>query len=90
MTVLIELLPLKVSFVYFSGLWNDTDGFYYDHILSSKPYQSKPLRIKSMVGVISLFGSYLLQKSDLEHHPDLQAYITDNREKLANHVSKLQ
>ena len=37
-----------------SGLWNDQDGFYYDHLkIGDEP--AKPLPIRSMVGLVPLF-----------------------------------
>ncbi|MFT5524708.1 MAG: hypothetical protein ACI9HK_002670 [Pirellulaceae bacterium] len=42
-----------------TGLWDEQDGFYYDHLhLDGK---SIPLRIRSMVGIIPLFTSLILR-----------------------------
>jgi hypothetical protein len=41
-----------------SGLWDETDGFYYDQIYVDGT--SQPMRIRSMVGVIPLFACEVL------------------------------
>ncbi|MBL8814842.1 MAG: glucosidase [Planctomyces sp.] len=41
-----------------TGLWDEQDGFYYDHLYNNG--QHIPLRVRSMVGVIPLFTSVLL------------------------------
>ncbi|KAL8624696.1 hypothetical protein ACOMHN_038242 [Nucella lapillus] len=49
------------------GLWNDKDGFYYDHIRGND--FSMPLAIRSMVGMVPLFSSLVLHEAELKRHP---------------------
>lgn len=45
------------------GLWDEQDGFYYDHLYNNGEHI--PLRVRSMVGVIPLFTAIIL--SDLRN-----------------------
>ncbi|KAK7474496.1 hypothetical protein BaRGS_00034250 [Batillaria attramentaria] len=49
------------------GLWNDIDGFYYDHVRGNNC--SMPLKIRSMVGMVPLFSSMVLHESEMRRHP---------------------
>lgn len=49
------------------GLWNDVDGFYYDHIYGNN--HSLPLKIRSMVGMVPLFSSMVLHDQEMKRHP---------------------
>jgi hypothetical protein len=40
------------------GLWDEQDGFYYDHLYNNG--QHIPLRVRSMVGIIPLFSSVMI------------------------------
>ncbi|WP_240928073.1 MGH1-like glycoside hydrolase domain-containing protein [Thalassoroseus pseudoceratinae] len=71
-----------------SGLWDETDGFYYDHLYVNG--ESIPLKIRSMVGIIPLFTVDVLYEDViaklpgfskrmrwfLEHRPDLSDFMT--------------
>ena len=70
------------------GLWDETDGFYYDHLHVDG--QSIPLKIRSIVGIIPLFTVDVLfdrvidklpefrRRLDwfLQYRPDLAQYMT--------------
>jgi Glycosyl hydrolase family 63 C-terminal domain len=71
------------------GLWDDVDKFYYD-VLCIPGEAAKPLRIRSMVGLIPLFAVEVLEPQllqalpgfdrrlrwFLEHRPDLAALVS--------------
>ena len=42
-----------------------------------------------MVGLVALFGSSLLRKSDLENHPKISAWVTENEHNLCRNVSEI-
>lgn len=44
-----------------SGLWDEKDGFYYDHLKVGE--QSIPLRVRSLVGVVPLFATCNISES---------------------------
>ena len=50
-----------------TGLWDEQDGFYYDHLYDNG--QHIPLRVRSMVGVIPLFTAIILNDNQLNRLP---------------------
>ncbi|XP_021370188.1 uncharacterized protein YMR196W-like [Mizuhopecten yessoensis] len=48
------------------GLWNEEDGFYYDHVKDKRT--TYPLKIMSVVGVVPLFSTLVLKFSDIKIH----------------------
>lgn len=50
-----------------SGLWDETDGFYYDHLRLHD--RSVPLRIRSIVGLIPLLTVDVLEDRVIDHLP---------------------
>jgi hypothetical protein len=69
------------------GLWNEEDGFYYDQLHFDG--QLKPLRIRSMVGIIPLFVCGILEDSVLARLPGFRKrlqWFLDNRPDLAHHI----
>ena len=50
-----------------TGLWDEQDGFYYDHLHLDG--ESIPLRIRSMVGIIPLFTSLILRDAVILRMP---------------------
>lgn len=57
------------------GMWNDEDKFYYDTlaVVNSSPIQ---LRIKSIVGLTSLFAVSIIEKNTLQKLEDFTKRIT--------------
>ena len=47
-----------------TGLWDETDGFYYDHLHVDG--KSVPLKIRSMVGIIPLFTVDILEEAAID------------------------
>ncbi len=50
-----------------TGLWDERDGFYYDHLFNNG--QHIPMRVRSMVGVIPLFTAILLDDALISRLP---------------------
>lgn len=50
-----------------SGLWDEEDGFYYDHLHCGA--ESVPLKVRSLVGVIPLFTVEVLSEDVIERLP---------------------
>jgi Mannosyl oligosaccharide glucosidase. len=73
-----------------SGLWDETDGFYYDVLeVAGSPEQA--LRVRSMVGLIPLFAVELLSGETLRKLPDFHARLKEvfaTRPDLASLVSR--
>jgi hypothetical protein len=73
-----------------TGLWDDTDGFYYDKL--ELVGCSIPLRTRSMVGIIPLFAVEVLEEQLVESLPGFKArmqWFLDNRKDLARHISNV-
>jgi hypothetical protein len=71
-----------------SGLWDDEDGFYYDQVRLHG--QSIPLRVRSLVGVISLFPVAVIEEEMLENMPGFKKrmmWFMENRPDLAKNIS---
>lgn len=71
------------------GLWNEEDGFYYDH-LQEPSGNHVPIRIRSMVGLIPLFACLVLEDKKLQKldgfRKRLQWFLKYKKD-LATHVS---
>jgi hypothetical protein len=55
-------------------LWDENDGFFYD-VLRFPNGDFHKLRLRSLVGLIPLFAIEVLEKRDLEGHPDFLANV---------------
>ncbi len=53
-----------------TGLWDEEDGFYYDHLHLDG--QLIPLKVRSMVGLIPLFAAESISREVLERLPDFR------------------
>ncbi len=74
------------------SLWNEADGFYYD-VLHTEGSAPMPLRVRSMVGLIPLFGVETLEPEVVDRLPDFKRrmqWFVDNRPDLADHVVEVQ
>ena len=72
-----------------TGLWDDTDGFYYD-VLEVPGRPPLPLRVRSLVGLIPLLAVEVLHDSFIVSLPDFTArlqWFLDHRPDLAELVS---
>ncbi len=73
-----------------TGLWDDTDNFYYDQLCMPDGSIS-PMRIRSMVGLIPLFAVAVVEGASLERLPGLlqrMRYFHEQRSDLAQLVSR--
>ncbi len=75
-----------------TGLWNEEDGFYYDHLVvdAGDPVQ---LRIRSMVGLVPLIAVSVLEDEALESMPGFyrrMQWFLENRPDLARTLSYLE
>ncbi len=73
-----------------SGLWDDQDGFYYDQL--HVDHGRITLRIRSLVGLIPLLASLVLDDKELENLPGFRnrmKWFLANRADLARHISYL-
>jgi len=69
-------------------LWDENDGFFYD-VLRFPNGDFHKLRLRSLVGLIPLFAIEVLEKRDLESHPDFLAnveWFIRNRPDLVGHA----
>jgi hypothetical protein len=48
------------------GLWDETDGFYYDRLVTPSGTEV-PVRVRSMVGIIPVLAAAVVHEHDLEH-----------------------
>lgn len=71
-----------------TGLWDELDGFYYDHLHVNG--MSTPLRIRSMVGIIPLYAAHILDQGLIDHLPGFKKrmeWFLDHRPDLAKHIA---
>lgn len=74
-----------------TGLWDEGDGFYYDHLLSRD--QSIPLRVRSLVGLIPLCTPVILKEETIQKLPGFKKrtdWFLANRGDLAEHMNYLE
>jgi hypothetical protein len=72
------------------GLWDDTDGFYYD-VLCMPGGVTMPMRLRSMVGLIPLFAVEVLEGEHLQRWPGFRRrveWLLSHRPGLAALVSR--
>lgn len=71
-----------------SGLWDEEDGFYYDHLRCGD--DSKHLPIRSMVGLIPLFAAVILEDSLIENLDGFRRrsrWFVENRRDILQAIS---
>ncbi|MEM6314599.1 MAG: glucosidase, partial [Planctomycetota bacterium] len=74
-----------------SGLWDDTDGFYYDQLWDPGTQTSDPLRIRSFVGLIPTFACEILTQERLDKLPGFAKrvkWFRQNRPRLNQHITQ--
>ena len=70
------------------GLWDEEDGFYYDHLRANG--HTEPLRTRSLVGLAPLFAVTVLEDDLVAQLPGFKKrmqWFLDNRSDLASSVS---
>lgn len=77
---------------YGRGLWDDDDGFFYDVLhLPNNAYQ--PLKVRSLVGLMSLIGVEVLDPELLAQMPVFtrrMAWFTANRPHLSGNMASIE
>ncbi len=71
-----------------SGLWDETDGFYYDQLRMGD--HGQPMRIRSVVGIIPLFAAEILDPQTLDKLPGFKhrmSWFLKNRKDLARQIT---
>ena len=70
------------------GLWDEQDGFYYDHLNAGT--NSEPLRVRSMVGLVPLMACLVPDNEYMKTLPVFKKRVEcfmKNRKDLATQVS---
>ena len=73
-----------------AGLWDDTDGFFYDQLRLPDNSVEK-MRVRSLVGLIPLFAAEIIEQDDITNNPifsDRLKWFAENRPDLASLVSR--
>ncbi|MEM1305260.1 MAG: glucosidase, partial [Planctomycetota bacterium] len=71
-----------------SGLWDDEDGFYYDQLRCGNDTQRLPIR--SIVGLIPLFATAIVEDSKVDHLPGFTKrtkWFVENRRDILQQIS---
>ncbi len=71
-----------------SGLWDELDGFYYDHLHVNGI--NTPLRIRSLVGIIPLYAAHILDQGLIDRLPGFKkrmSWFLEHRPDLAQHIA---
>ncbi len=74
-----------------SGLWDETDGFYYDHLYVNG--HSQPIRVRSLVGLLPLTTGVMLEDRIIEKLPGFKRrmqWFLDNRDDLSQHMTYME
>ena len=71
-----------------TGLWDEQDGFYYDHL--AKDGESIPLRVRSLVGLIPLCTPVILDEAKIANLPGFRKrteWFLQNRQDMSKHMN---
>lgn len=74
-----------------AGLWNEEDGFYYDHLYENG--EAIPLKVRSMVGIIPLFTVTMIDDAVLERLDSFRKrmnWFVKNRADQLEHVTYME
>ena len=67
------------------SLWNDEDGMYYD-VIQFSPGNSMQLPVRSLVGLIPLYATLVLEPATINHVPGFKKrmeWFIDNRPEVS-------
>jgi hypothetical protein len=53
------------------SLWDEEDGFFYDHLIS-RQHEPIPIRARTMVGFVPMFGANTVPADAFDRYPDFQ------------------
>jgi len=74
-----------------SGLWNEEDGFYYDHLERGNDYI--PIRLRSMVGLLPMVSASVLDVDLIDKLPGFKKrmmWFLENRKELASQITYME
>ena len=74
-----------------TGLWDERDGFYYDQLFDPQNKGTKPLRVRSLVGVVPLFACGVLDSAQIDKLHGFKKrmnWFLDNQPDLARSVTE--
>jgi hypothetical protein len=74
-----------------TGLWDETDGFYYDQLHVDG--QGVPLRVRSIVGLVPLFATEVIDEEIIDRLPGFRKrmqWFLDHRRDLAGHITYMR
>ena len=74
-----------------SGLWNEEDGFYYDHLHRGDQYTA--IRLRSLVGLLPMVASSILDTELIDQLPGFKkrlVWFLENRKELASQITYLE
>ncbi|EMI16954.1 hypothetical protein RMSM_06128 [Rhodopirellula maiorica SM1] len=74
-----------------SGLWDNDDGFYYDHLYVDG--KSIPIRVRSLVGLLPLMTGVILEEPIIEKLPGFKRrmlWFLRNRNDLSQHMTYME
>ncbi|MGI8744370.1 MAG: MGH1-like glycoside hydrolase domain-containing protein [Bryobacteraceae bacterium] len=73
------------------GLWDETDGFYYDW-LKLPGGNEMPLRVRSLVGLIPLFAVATIEQEEIDRMPGFKRrmrWFIENRQDLCGNIASI-
>ncbi|MAI70284.1 MAG: glucosidase [Rhodopirellula sp.] len=74
-----------------TGLWDEEDGFYYDHLFVKD--HSVPIRVRSLVGLLPLMTGVILEEEIIEKLPGFRRrmnWFLNNRDDLSQHMTYME
>jgi hypothetical protein len=74
-----------------TGLWDEADGFYYDHMIVDG--RITPLKVRTLVGIIPLLAVEVLEQEVIEQLPGFRKrmrWFLDNRQDLSRHITYME
>jgi hypothetical protein len=73
------------------SLWDEQDGFFYDYLISAK-HERIPVRARTMVGFVPMFGASTVRPDTFERYPDFQRrrrWFIEHRRDLVESVAPM-
>jgi hypothetical protein len=73
------------------SLWDEKDGFFYDHLISAQ-HEPIPIRARTMVGFVPIFGASTVPAHTFDRYPDFsrrRQWFIENRPDLVESVGAM-
>ena len=70
------------------GMWDEEDGFYYD-VLRLPDGSATPLKVRSMVGLLPLFATSIIEPRQRERVPRLTSYAEHRAQRMPHLLSAI-